>query len=147
MKSLLILLLDFLLAVFAAFVLASLFHTQFVLHELVKLGIEIDLTTRLSTSLDDMLGLLPTYGSAIALSLLLGFTATYFLMRRSTKFTPWLYPLAGGVALLSCLLAMHPILDITLIAGARSALGMTAQVLAGVFGGWAFMYQRNKRKH
>lgn len=145
MKSKLALLFDFLLAVICSYVLASLFHTQFVLHELTKLGVEISVATRLSTSLEDLLGLLPAYGSAICLALLCGFLITTLLIRLRANLSLWLYPLAGGIAILVALLVMHPILDITLIAGARTPLGVAMQCLAGVFGGWVFMHERKKK--
>jgi hypothetical protein len=37
---------------------------------------------------------------------------------------------------------MHPILEITLLAGARSTLGFICQSLAGAMGGWIFSYLR-----
>lgn len=144
MKKFGILLIDFLLAVLCAYVLASLLHTQFVLHELVKIGVDIDLITRLETSARDLLGLLPAYGGTVALALLLGFSVVAILQWRTIKISRWLYPLAGAVAIGSALVLMHPIMDITLIAGTRSTLGKAMQALAGAAGGWVFMHQRNK---
>jgi hypothetical protein len=56
-----------------------------------------------------------------------------------------LYPLAGFVAIFVMLLAMQPVLGITLIAGARSTLGIVSQCLAGLIGGWLFMKLRERR--
>ncbi len=145
MKKTLQLIADFLLAVLCCFVMASLFHSQFVLHGLTELGVDIELKTRLSSSWDDLLGLLPTYGAVILGSLLIGFSCVG-LIKRFTKFTSnWLFPFAGLVAVAAALMAMQPILNITLLAGARDTAGFAAQCFAGLFGGWAFMYQRNKR--
>jgi hypothetical protein len=41
---------------------------------------------------------------------------------------------------------MQPILNVTIIAGAREPLGFAKQCIAGLFGGWAFMYQRKPQK-
>ena len=136
---------DFLLAVLCSFILASLFHSQFVLHGLVKLGIEIDFMTRLSSSFEDMQGLLPTYGAIILVALLTGFTITWLVRKYFTHLTIWLYPLAGAMSIGIALLAMQPILNITLIAGAREIFGFAMQCVAGLIGGWVFMYQRKSR--
>ncbi|WJG10174.1 hypothetical protein [Aliiglaciecola sp. LCG003] len=141
------LVIDFLLAVMCSYILASLFHTQIILYELSKIGVVINFQTRLSTSVDDMLGLLPAYGSAIAVALLLGFLVVKLISVLSKRQVNYLYPIAGAVAILSALMIMHPILDITLIAGAREPLGIALQGLAGLFGGWAFMHQRNPKVH
>lgn len=144
MNSVLKLVSHFLIAAMATFILASLAHSQFVLHELSKLGVEIDFATRLSSTLDDLTGLMPTYGIVIAVSLLLGFVITRLIRKFLTKPALWLYPIAGFVAILTAHIAMHPILDITLIAGARSAPGLICQCLAGAFGGWAYINMREK---
>ena len=146
MKQHLQLIIDFLTAVLCGFVLASLFHSQFVMHRLTELGINIDLSTRISSSLKDMMGLLPTYGVIILLALLAGFTLTGLVRQYYSLLPNWLYPLSGATAIAVALLAMQPILDITLIAGARGVMGFAAQCLAGLFAGWVFMYQRKTRQ-
>ncbi|MCC2617827.1 hypothetical protein LJ739_16365 [Aestuariibacter halophilus] len=131
----------YLLAVCSTFILASLLHTQFVLYELQRLSIPIDVATRLSTSADDMLGLAPGYGGVIALALLLGFLVIHGVRHYLRSDHPVWFPLAGTLAMLSALLAMQPILDITLIAGARTLPGLIAQCLAGTMGGWVYGQQ------
>ncbi|TRY30584.1 hypothetical protein [Aliiglaciecola sp. M165] len=144
MKKAIRLFVDFVAAVTACFVLASLFHTQSVLYRLIELGVDIDFSTRLSTSLDDMIGLFPAYGGTIFLALLIGFSVAALIQKIIKRSVPELYLLAGCFAMLTALLAMHPILNITLIAGARSSFGMGLQSIAGIFGGWVFMYQRKR---
>lgn len=130
----------FTLSVLFTFVLASLFHSQFVLHELSRLGVEIDLATRLQSSLDDMLGLLPGYGVIIALSLLLGFGLINLVNKFFAIPSYWRYAIAGLLAMLTAHLAMFPIFNVTLVAGARTALGLACQCLAATAGGWIFAY-------
>lgn len=146
MPSFVKLFVHFIIAVFATFVLASLSHSQFVLHELSRLGVEIDLPTRISSTIDDLLGLAPGYGGIIAAGLLIGF----LVMGLVRKFRPqtgfWVYPLAGFLALMVTHIAMFPIFNVTLIAGAREPMGMLVQCLAGAFGGWAFMYCRQSNR-
>jgi len=132
----------FLVAVIFTFVLASLFHSQFVMAELINIGVEISFNDRLSMSIDDLLGLLPTYGVVVAVSFLIAFIVAGLLIKRF-KFNPYiLYSLAGGMGIAVALLAMYPILEITLLAGARSTFGFICQSLAGVMGGWIFSYLR-----
>jgi hypothetical protein len=133
----------FLIATLCTFILASLLHSQFVLYELSSIGVTIDWPIRLSSSLDDLLGLSSGYGPIIALGLLFGFSVMAYFRRKHPTATPWLYPLAGLLAMLTMQLAMHPIFDITLIAGARSPWGFAAQCFAGFVGGWVFMHLRN----
>lgn len=128
----------FLLAVLVTFILASLAHSQFVLLELAKVGVQIDMASRISMSIDDLIGLGPSYGAIIALSLLLGFTVVGTIRKYRPHTTAWVYPLAGALAMLVMLLAMQPIMHITLIAGARTPFGILAQCLAGFAGGWVF---------
>jgi hypothetical protein len=132
----------FLVAVIFAFVLASLFHSQFVMAELTKVGVEILFNDRLSMSIDDLLGLYPTYGIVVAVSYFIAFIVASLLIKRF-KLSPYiLYSLAGGIGITVALLAMHPILEITLLAGARSTFGFLCQSLAGAMGGWVFSYLR-----
>lgn len=144
MKSTIPLVMHFFIAVFCTFSLASLFHTQFVLYELVSLGVAIDFGTRISSSIDDFTGLIPLYGSIVTIALLLGFAATKLIHKYSDKPVFWLYPVAGFVALIAVLMAMQPIMDITFLAGARSLFGKICQGLAGLFGGFVFMQLRQK---
>ena len=133
----------FLIATLCTFILASLMHSQFVLHELSEIGVTIAWSIRLSTSLDDLLGLSSGYGPIIAIALLIGFSLMAVIRYKGLITTPWLYPLAGLLAMMTMLLAMQPILNITLIAGARSPLGFAAQCLSGFVGGWVFMRLRH----
>ncbi len=135
----------FLIAVIFAFVLASLIHSQFVLAELVKVGVEISFQDRLSMSLDDFLGLYPTYGLVIALSFLIAFVVAHLINKRLANKSYLLFALAGGAGITTALLAMQPILDITLIASTRSLLGFICQCLTGVMGGVVFVYLRKNR--
>jgi hypothetical protein len=132
----------FLVAVIFAFIIASLFHSQFVMAELSKVGVEILFNDRLSMSLDDLLGLYPTYGIVIAVSYFISFIVAGLLIKRFKLSPNILYILAGGVGVTVALLAMHPILEITLLAGARSTFGFICQSLAGAMGGWIFSYLR-----
>lgn len=140
------LLLHFAISALICAVIACLFHTQMVLLELQKLDVAISLADRLSMSLQDLAGLLPTYGAIVCLGLAIAFTCAS-LLRKFTRFRSfYLYSFAGASAMLVILLAMQPIMNITFLAGARSFFGISLQVLAGLIGGLCFTHFR-KTQH
>ncbi len=127
----------FLMAVLVTYVIASVSHTYFVLNELERVGADIDLSTRISTSISDIFGLF-AYAGIIAVGLLIGFSMMG-IIRKFYKLLPrWVYPLAGVLTMICIHVAMFPIFEVTLIAGARTTLGITAQCVAGMIGGWVF---------
>jgi hypothetical protein len=130
------------MATIFAFVLASLFHSQFVMSELTSVGVNISFNDRLSMSLDDLIGLYPSYAIVIAISLLIAFSVVTLLLKFTKLPSSVMYFVGGGLGITTALLAMHPILDITLIAGARSTFGFVCQALAGALGGWVFSHLR-----
>lgn len=64
---------SFLASWLLTFTLASLFHSQYVVNQLVNVGVVVGFSDRVSLTLDDWLGLLPTYGAIIAVALLIAF--------------------------------------------------------------------------
>jgi hypothetical protein len=140
------------LAFFAAwlttFTLASFFHSIMVLSELTELDVNINMSTRFSFIVMDWLGMVGTYGIILLVGLVLSLSLTlpvkkgidYF--RTQSNETPatyikW-YALATGTMMFVILQAMYPILEITVIAGARGLVGTLLQILAGVMGGIVF---------
>ena len=132
-----------------AFIFASVLHSHFVLFELVALNIHIPGSKWLYMVLDDLFGLFPTYGAIIAVTLTISFfiasRLNSFLEKRALTLTKngaagmfgaaGIFGAAGAVGFLIMLAAMQPILDVTLIAGARSNLGIAAQCIAGFVSG------------
>ena len=135
------------------FILASIFHTTSVLTELAKIDVCVGLSDWLFMIGQDLLGLLPTYGVIIAVTLALAFFITQYLIKRiysrRTESVPFptrlaLFSAAGAISYWLMLMAMQPILNVTLIAGARSLEGLLAQCLAGLIAGCVFAYLGNK---
>jgi hypothetical protein len=135
----------FLLASIATFILAGLLQTQMVLHELIKLNVEITFADRLYMSWQDLLGLLPTYGVIVCIGLLIAFAVVKVINTYSRFGSRYLYVLAGGIAMAIILMAMQPVLGVTLLAGARSILGIILQIIAGLIGGGCFVYLRSRQ--
>lgn len=141
MKKLL-LTLHFLLATVVTAIFACIAQTQMVLHELSQLEVQISLSKRLYMSWQDLAGLLPSYGSIILLGLAIGFGATNLIRRYTSIKSSNLYIFAGGAVMAVILIAMQPVLGVTLIAGARSSVGIILQIIAGMIGGFCFMSLR-----
>ncbi|REL27731.1 hypothetical protein DXX93_14970 [Thalassotalea euphylliae] len=119
------------------FSLASLFHSQYVVNQLVNLGIEVGINVRTSLVFDDWLGLLPTYGSIIAIALLIAFSLAGWLVKRLNNHRNALFVTAGILAFVVVLTAINSIMHINIIAGARG-WGFYLQLLAGAIGGYVF---------
>lgn len=135
---------SFLPAWLVAFLLASSLHTFQVLDALYNLGVVITPSEWLSTAWKDAIGLLPTYGIIIAIALLLAFSVVtiirkYAMKQKVTKpRVIALTSIAGASSIAVALLAMQPILNVTLIAGARGFDGFLLQCFAGLIGGFIY---------
>ena len=128
---------SFLVSWLLTFTLASLFHSQYVVNQLVNVGVVVGISDRASLTLDDWLGLLPTYGAIIAVALAIAFFVTVKLNKKVQKYSTQLFVIAGIVAFGIVLIAIESIMNIHIIAGARD-WGFYAQLLAGAVGGYAF---------
>lgn len=128
----------YLLAVAATTVLGSILATQFVLAELGTMQVDVPLSVRLQTTVHDVIGMSPTYAPIVAGALLVAFLVaalfTYFfpLPRRR-----W-YLVGGFLGIIAALLLVKSVLGGTPISGAKDSLGLIAQGIAGLFGGWIF---------
>lgn len=127
----------FLICWLLTFTLASLFHSQYVVNQLVNLGVVITVKQRLTMMFDDWLGLLPTYGLVIAIAFLIAFFVASWIYRRLSQYKTLLFVLAGILAFIVVLIAIESIMNIHVIAGARG-WGFYAQLLAGATGGYVF---------
>jgi len=135
---------SFLPAWLATFILASNLHTFQVLNALSKIGVAISLSEWLSTAWKDVVGLLPTYGIIIAVALLLAFGVVTIIRKYAIKHditkprVITLTSVAGASSIAVALLAMQPILNVTLIAGARGYDGFLFQCFSGLIGGFIY---------
>ncbi|NMP32196.1 hypothetical protein HII17_11500 [Thalassotalea sp. M1531] len=128
---------SFLVSWLLTFTLASLFHSQYVVNQLVDVGTVVTFDNRLSLMLGDWLGLLPTYGIIIAVAFLLAFFIAAAIYRKLGKHYIPLFVLAGIASFTMMLTVIESIMNIHIIAGARG-WGFYAQLLAGAVGGFAF---------
>ncbi len=126
------------LAVLLAYSLATLFATQSVISHLAEMGIPLSLGERLQMTARDQLGMIGLYLPLIAVGMLIAMLLAGWLGRRNPQRRTPLFMLAGTVAILSIHLALNWSFDITLVAVARSPLGLLSQALAGAAGGYLF---------
>lgn len=127
----------FLVSWLFTFTLASLFHSQYVVNQLVDVGVMVSLSDRINLTLDDWLGLLPTYGAIIAIALAIAFFAVVLLAKKFKKYSMVLFVASGITAFAVVLVAIESIMNIHIIAGARG-WGFYLQLLAGALGGLLF---------
>ena len=128
---------SFLVSWLLTFTLASLFHSQYVVNQLVNVGVVVGFNDRVNLTLEDWLGLLQTYGAIIAIALAIAFLVTWLIAKKVKKQGAQLFVIAGIVAFATALIAIESIMNITIIAGARG-WGFYMQLLAGALGGYVF---------
>lgn len=142
--------LAFLLAVAAAFLAASIAHTQFVIAGLQGIGADISLTVRAQMTITDIVGFAstppPNYLLVIAFGFLVAFPIA-MIVRAALAASRWIaYPIAGAAAVGLILWAMHAVYETTPIAGARTGFGFAMQMLAGALGGLVFASCARRRR-
>ena len=128
----------FILSVLVTLCAASFLHTQIILSGLTDLGAEIPLGVRLSTSVTDLIGLAPAFGSVIAIALLLGLLVAGVARRFIPLPRPAAFGIAGGAAMATTLWLMQLSYDITPIASTRTPMGLLLVCMAGILGGVIF---------
>ncbi len=131
---------SFTLSVLVTYTLASLAHSQQVLSGLLQLGVLIPMADRIAMSAGDWVGLY-LYLVVIAIGLLIAFCVMTLLRRVLPVPEVPLYAVGGALALFVILFSMRELGSLTPIAGARGALGMSLQCLAGAVGGTLFGYR------
>ena len=142
--------LPFFISWLITFLLASLFHSQYIVNQLVNVGVVIKFNDRVDLILHDWIALLPTYGIIIAIVFLIAFTVTAFIVRKFKQLHIQLFIVAGVVSFALMLIAIESLMNINIIAGARG-WGFYAQLFAGAMGGLAFaklsQVKHNKRQN
>jgi asparagine N-glycosylation enzyme membrane subunit Stt3 len=137
---------SFLASWLLTFTLASLFHSQYVVNQLVNVDVAVSFSDRVSLTLADWLGLLPTYGAIIAIALAIAFFVASWFNKKFINFRAGVFIVAGVAAFTAVLIAIESIMNIHLIAGARG-WGFYTQLFAGSMGGYTFsVLMQNSKK-
>ncbi|MEM1192879.1 MAG: hypothetical protein AAGH42_05750 [Pseudomonadota bacterium] len=134
----------FVLATLTTFLLASIFQSQQVIGRLRKIGAEVSLGEQLTMTVDDIVGFATrsdiglSFPVIIAAGLFVGFAIAEILRRIIRPLAPVAFIIAGAAAMGVMMVAMYTVFQASPIAGARGAIGVTLQMLAGAVGGWIF---------
>ena len=141
--------LAYLVAAVAGYIVAIVLATSANLINLAGIGAQIGVGDALRTYLFDLWGMTPRfelsrYGNVMLIGFAIAFPVAALLrslaLRPSSPVkpvAPWLFPLAGAVAIGTGLMIMFSKYEVTAVAGARG-LGFWAQCLAGGFAGFVF---------
>ena len=125
--------------VFGMAVTATIVQTQFVISALKDVGATIGFGDRISMTLDDLLGFGPLYAAFIAIGFALAFFAAWLVRRLAGLPAGPVYAVAGGVCMWVMLFLMEQVFfGVPVIAGARTAGGVAAQMALGALWGWLF---------
>jgi len=133
----------FAIAVLATSILGSIFSTQFVLAGLQGIGIDIPMADRLSMTMADF-GILPLMGALFAICLLVGFPIAGLCAAKIGGSRDAWFVAAGSSAVVCELLILSSQMDLMILAGARTTMGLMAQGFAGGMGGWVFATMTTK---
>ncbi len=132
----------YLVAVVAAFVVGSVFVTQFNLARVAGMGLDISTGVRLQATLHDLLGLAATYLPMVAVAFLIALLVASGLLKLFPQQRLLLFVLAGAVGLVTVHLLIKALLGLNGIAATRTLAGLLSQGLAGALGGYVFYAMR-----
>lgn len=129
-----------LLAVAVAYVLATATATQYVVAQLSRMGIGVNLGERLAMTGQDIIGMASMFLPMVAFALLIAFMTAALLCRWLSRWRLPLYLLAGATAVVCIHLGLNLAFGITPVAIARSWGGLLLQASAGAAGGCTYLF-------
>ncbi len=128
----------FITTVIFTHVIASALVTQHVLARVADMGLTVPMSMRITSTIHDIGGMLPSYMPLIAVGLLIAFLVAALLARFAPAMRTFLFALAGAMAVITVNVALKAAFDITPVAAARTLGGLLAQGAAGAVGGLMF---------
>ena len=131
------------LAVAVAYVFSVIFYTQQVIAKMEAIGAVYSQRQKIDTLAENFTGLWQM-SLTIAAAFALAFAVAFAVKRVAKPLAPVAYPAAGAAAMLVMLWAIEQMLGggAGVIGGARDAVGLALQGLAGFLGGAAFAFKR-----
>lgn len=130
----------FISAVIDTAILVSVVSTQLVLADVSSFGLDVSIGDRLATTLADLLGLGPVLLILISCSFLVAFPIANFAHRRFGGGRQWWFAAAGFTSLPAAIVLIKLAMGGTLLASARTPLGMFLVALCSMAGGWMFAW-------
>ena len=130
----------FISAVIDAALLTSIVSTQLVLADVKSFGLEVSIGDRLDATIHDLIGLMLPLLILIGLSFLVSFAIARYAVRIiGGNRTLW-YMAAGFTSVPAAILIIKYFMGGTLLAAARTSLGMFLVACCCMAGGWVFAF-------
>ena len=112
--------------------------TQFALGALIPLGVDISFSTRLDTTLHDLVSMGPVIGILFSIGMLLAIIVGAQIARLVGILPSLVFALAGFAAVLVTITALKSLLDITAIVATRNWDGYLLFCLIGALTGYLY---------
>lgn len=120
--------------------------TQFNLGHLLALGIDVPFTTRLSTTLFDLLSMQPLFGAIFGTGFLIAMIVGHLITRWVKILPDLVFAVAGFTAIVVTLISLKAVFQITAIGAAREWDGFISLALVGALSGYIFSLVRRRLK-
>ncbi|MGB2293199.1 MAG: hypothetical protein ACPH88_03885 [Parvibaculales bacterium] len=131
-------------AFFVLNVIGATVQTQFNLGHLLALGIDVPFSTRISTTLHDIVSLQPLFGVIFGIGFLIAMIVGHFIAKLVKILPDMVFALAGFAAMAVTLLAMKAVFQITAIGAAREWEGFLSLCVVGALAGYAFSVAKTR---
>ena len=119
-------------------VIGATVQTQFNLGHLLALGIDVPFSTRISTTLYDIVSLQPLFGAIFGIGFLIAMIVGHVIAKLVKTLPDLVFALAGFAAMGITLLALKAAYQITAIGAAREWDGFLSLCVVGALAGYAF---------
>ena len=134
----------FIVAFIVLNVIGATVQTQFNLGHLLALGIDVPFSTRISTTLHDIVSLQPLFGVIFGIGFLIAMVVGHFIAKLVKILPDMVFALAGFAAMAVTLLSMKAVFQITAIGAAREWEGFLSLCVVGALAGYAFSVAKTR---
>ena len=125
-------------------VIGATVQTQFNLGHLLALGIDVPFSTRISTTLHDIVSLQPLFGAIFGIGFLIAMIVGHVIAKLVKTLPDLVFALAGFAAMGVTLLALKAAFQITAIGAAREWDGFLSLCVVGALSGYAFSVAKTR---
>lgn len=130
----------FVAAVIDTTILVSVVSTQLVLADVSSFGLTVTMGDRVATTLQDLLGLGPALLILVSCSFVVALPIAHFAHRKFGGNRMWWFSAAGFSSLPAAIVLIKLAMGGTLLASARTPLGMFLVALCSMAGGWFYAW-------
>jgi hypothetical protein len=125
-------------------VIGATVQTQFNLGHLLALGIDVPFSTRLSTTMHDIVSLQPLFGTIFGIGFLIAMIVAHIIAKLVKILPDMVFALAGFAAMGVTLWALKAAFQITAIGAAREWDGFLSLCVVGALAGYAFSVAKSR---